>query len=632
MLFTKRMSMLLALCLVMVLGCEPPKPQVATTGGDAVAVHRVDIKTDEANRPTLYINLPDSCSVPDGTTLDDATGIIYLNVPNYAPRDEKTGAKKNPPLLMQFDKNAKLEELLNYDKKALHPVSKEVGPMGMDIGPDGHIYVADNQYFCSDGKKGMGSINSRVLRVLRKDGKVTGDVEVVIDGIKLANALVWHEDVMYVTDTQIKAASDSPETVFGEGGIWRFTSEEILGKKDIKVDATVKGGVPADKHLAIVLPVKKIGRGDNSGADGATWAWGALYMGNFGDGVMFRVEFDKDGKATSKVVLDDPTVHCCDGIFYDAATDLIYIDDSQANAIRTLDKNHKHGWLWMNDDTNGDGGLLDQPAECIVRGDELYVVNFDWPFPGLKNTANDKPHTISMIKLHPKTLMEKVTDTAVATGAAVMDKALDGAEAVTEKVKETAPVVIEKVTEGAKEAAGAVGDAAETAIEKVKEATGFTEEKKEDAVKDTKVAPAKAGEAELIVGEAAEDVTEAAEAVKEDAKDAVRAVEKEAPVATEKTEAVVGEAAEDVTEAAEAVGEGAKDAVEDVKEKVAPKAPAKEEAPAAAEETPVVEEEAVVEEVTEEAPAPAEKKPATEEKAAEEKPVEEAPVEEAPVA
>lgn len=571
MLLTKRMCILLALCLVVSLGCEPPKRPVTVVGdGDAAVVHRVDITTLEANRPTLYIELPDACPVPDGTTLDDETGTIYLNVPNYVPRDE-AGKKKSAAILGQFGEDGKFQELLDYEAVAAHPVSKEVGPMGMDIGPDGHIYVADNQFFCEDGDKGKGSINSRVLRVLRKDGKVTGEVEVAIDGIKLANALVWNDGILYVTDTQIKKSSDSPEAVFGEGGVWRFTADEVVGKTDIKVDATVKGGVPADSHLAIVLPCTKIGRGDNSGLDGATWAWGALYSGNFGDGVMFRIEFDEAGKATSTIALNENSVHCCDGIFYDAATDLIYICDSQANAIRTLNKDHKHGWLWVNDDTTGDGGLLDQPAECIVRGDTLYVVNFDWPFPGLKNTANDKPHTISAIKLTPKTVAEKVVEAVEAVGGATIEKALDGAELVKEKTAE----VVEEVKE-----------AAEPVVEKAAEVTEAAVEKVVEVAEDVKEA------AEPVIEKAVEGVKDAAEA----AGDAVEtAVEKVEEAVGFKEEAPVEEVAvEEVTETA----------VEEVPVEEAP-APAEEAAPAPAEEAPV--EEAPAEEVpVEDPPAPAE--------------------------
>ena len=128
-----------------------------------------------------------------------------------------------------------------------------------------------------------------------------------------------------------------------------------------------------------------------------TKAWDAIYFGNFGDGVIRKVTFDAEGKPTVEVVVDRDDFQCCDGIFYDSVTDLIYIDDSQANAIRTLDKDGNLNILWINPDTDGADGSLDQPAECIVRDGKLIMANFDWTFPGLTNAAHDKPYTLSVI-------------------------------------------------------------------------------------------------------------------------------------------------------------------------------------------------------------------------------------------
>ncbi|MDO4583795.1 MAG: hypothetical protein Q4D62_06790 [Planctomycetia bacterium] len=346
-----------------------------------VPIHRVEVVPNPANKPFLAVELPEFCTVPDGTALDPKNGLIYINCPNYAPRTAD-GTKVHPAILGCIDRENQFQALLKYP---LHPQSGEVGPMGIALGPDGHLYVCDNQFFIEP----KGSVASRILRVVLQDGKPTGKVDVVVDGLRLANAIMWHDNVLYVTDTQI------PTEEYGLGGIWRFPYEEVVGTAE-----TLMVNPKGDKHLMVTCPVKKIGRMDNAGLDGMTWAWGAIYCGNFGDGVMFRIDRDKNGKATVTKVLDNDDFQCCDGIFYDAATDKIYINDSQANGIRTLDKNHVHDWLWVNDDTDGTDGLLDQPAECIVRDGVLYIVNFDWTFPGLKNSVStDKPHSVSGITL-----------------------------------------------------------------------------------------------------------------------------------------------------------------------------------------------------------------------------------------
>ena len=58
--------------------------------------------------------------------------------------------------------------------------------------------------------------------------------------------------------------------------------------------------------------------------------------------------------------------------------------------------------LWENSDTDGTGGLLDQPAEPTVRDGSLIIANFDAGFTAAQmanNMKSDAPHTLSVIKL-----------------------------------------------------------------------------------------------------------------------------------------------------------------------------------------------------------------------------------------
>ena len=350
------------------------------------------VELNPAFKPAIYATLPDYCPVPDGMTLDEKTNIIYLNCPNYVPADEN-GKREFNACLMQILPDGTVEKVLEYP---VHPETGKIGSMGIDICPAGNLYVCDNQRFSTDPQ---GQVASRVLRIARdENGKVIfdengkPDVRVVIEGINLANALLWDEGNLYITDTVVPTQGDE----FGRGGIWKFTGEEI--KKAVENNEVIKVDAKAgDAHLIVTAPVKKIGREDFSGADGMTKAWDAIYFGNFGDGVIRKVTFDEAGKPVVEVVVDRDDFQCCDGIFYDKVTDLIYIDDSQANAIRTLDKDGNLNILWINPDTDGADGSLDQPAECIVRDGKLIMANFDWTFPGLTNAAHDKPYTLSVI-------------------------------------------------------------------------------------------------------------------------------------------------------------------------------------------------------------------------------------------
>ncbi len=397
-------KVLISLSLGFLLTLTACTPKDAATDAEknesaTVAIHRVDITPNPAYTPKLHIALPDSCPVPDGMTVDETAGKIYLNVPNFAPSNED-GTRQCPALLGVFDENQNFEVLMEYPGD---PRSGKMGPMGLDIGPDGNLYVCDNQFFSSTPN---GKYSSRILRVEMKDGKPTGKIDTLVDGLRLANAMLIHDGFMYVSDTNIDTAG-TPDA-FGLGIIWRFPLDMIVNATEtLKVNPEVKNGVASDPYAWVVGNVKKIGRGDNASFDGLAWAWGALYAGNFGDGQMYRIETREDGTADVKTVLNDDAYHCCDGIFYDEKTDKIYINDSQANAIRTLTRTaegeHVAGWLWVNDDTNGENGLLDQPAECAVMNGKLYVVNFDWSFPGLKNTVStDKPYSISVIEIGTK--------------------------------------------------------------------------------------------------------------------------------------------------------------------------------------------------------------------------------------
>ncbi|MGL6195518.1 MAG: hypothetical protein ACRC2T_11930 [Thermoguttaceae bacterium] len=120
---------------------------------------------------------------------------------------------------------------------------------------------------------------------------------------------------------------------------------------------------------------------------------------------MFRIEMN--GSDLPKVEVIHPAgeyFHCCDGIFYDKATNKIYIADSAANAVHAFKpvaagEKAVFETIWENANTDGNDGLLDQPCEPIVMGNKLILANFDWAFPELLNTETDIPATLSVIEL-----------------------------------------------------------------------------------------------------------------------------------------------------------------------------------------------------------------------------------------
>ena len=345
-------------------GCSTPNAE--TCGGKI-----------EGNKPTLLMQLPEYVPTPDAMTMAP-NGDIILAAPNFSD-------SRYPGILLSINKE---NELSIFTPGLLHPETGYGRPMGLDYGPDGNLYYADTQYL--DNK----DFKSRLIRVVMDKAGKPVRCEVAVNGFRLSNAVIWKDNTIYVSDTFF----DVPGTPEGQGksGIFAITMEEME-----KGTVQLKGNMD-DPHLIAHFTTTANDRGDIAGADGMTFdGQGRLHTGNFGDGVMSRISFNEDGTVKAQEIISR-AITCCDGIFYDAKRETIFITDSEKNAIHTMDpETGKTEIFWKNGDTDGMDGLLDQPCEPIVRGDELIVVSFDHSKPewGLINQGSDKFDTLHVIKL-----------------------------------------------------------------------------------------------------------------------------------------------------------------------------------------------------------------------------------------
>jgi sugar lactone lactonase YvrE len=347
----KKIITIISLCLVQSLFSQETNQRVKYS------------EVNEQIRPSLFSNLGESCSTPDGMAIDKK-GKLFLAVTNLSSFD-KYGSK-----ILTFDKNDK--PITWFDKLPIHPISKRVHPMGIEFGSDGNLYIADNQSFA-------GQVNqSRILRIIVKEGKPIR-TEVLVKGLNFANGIRINNNRIYVTDFRFANNTES--------GIYSFKIESVNKQKVVLNEET------KPNYLISKFP---------QGIDGIAFDGnGNLYAGHFFSGTITKFEFSPDGLVKSKnVIFDSEKLNCADGMFYDNERNSIFIANLSNNSVHELDLNNNTiNLIWVNNNNNGADGLLDNPCETIIYKGDLIVVNFD-TFKGDKNLEVDSYNTISKFILN----------------------------------------------------------------------------------------------------------------------------------------------------------------------------------------------------------------------------------------
>jgi hypothetical protein len=328
----------------------------------------------KTHKAALLVALPDDCNTPDGMCLLPDNSII-VSVPNF--NDET-----KPPLLMKITAKNKVERFLAFPTPfpGLPAGLNRIGPMGISRAPSGDLYLADMMYMKDKNQK------SRLWRVVVKDGRVDRMV-LVANGFNVANGTAVHGGYCYVTESVLEEDSH-PLT----SAVLRFKLDE----ENVQLKTPLKD----DPH--IITTFKSQNEEWRFGADGLEFdSKDNLFVGLFGEGVIHKITFDAAGKVKSNDAFAKAPGKLinCDGMHRDAA-DNLYVADSAANAIRIIHPDGTVATLWENEDvTDKLTGLLDQPCEALIRGNEVIVSNMDWPFPKFKNTKHQMPATLSIIKL-----------------------------------------------------------------------------------------------------------------------------------------------------------------------------------------------------------------------------------------
>ncbi|MCG8579323.1 MAG: SMP-30/gluconolactonase/LRE family protein [Bacteroidales bacterium] len=321
-------------------------------------------KSTSLQNAQLFSELPDYCPTPDAFAIAP-DGTLTLSCPNYA--DGNT-----PGVLMRIFKDGsyeKIGELPGIDEK------RKARPVGLAYDEKGILYVCDNQ----------GPNKSRVLAVILKNGRIE-KTEVVAKGMTGPNGLRYNNGAIYVTTPQLPKYKTEKLT----SGVYRFGTNE----RDVLIN-----GDSNDAHLIFTTQTQNPDR--QFGLDGLAFnKKGQLLVGDFGDGKIYKLILNKDGRVKkSSVFAQLPNTAGIDGMYMDFE-DNVYVAGFSQNQIYKVDKKGKYKVIADYPDNDGSNGELDQPADLIVYNGKLIIANFDLMVTeGMINSEHSIPYTLSYIDL-----------------------------------------------------------------------------------------------------------------------------------------------------------------------------------------------------------------------------------------
>ena len=327
--------------------------------------------------PKLLCLLPEEyVCTPDGMEIDKE-GNLVLACPNFADMSM-------PSCVVKIDKNYNVTKWFDV------PLSEETGEaraMGIAFGPDGDLYMVDNQGW--GGAENL-MFKGRILRI-RMNGDKIEKVTEVATGMEHPNGIrIWGE-YMYVTQSLLSKVKTESGNLLS--CVYRFH----LNDENIKITNTL-----ADEHIFETW--ETYNPDDQYGMDGIVFdKEGNLYVGNFGDGEVFKITFNEDGsiKENRSYAKDHKNLRSVDGLTIDEYGN-IYVADFVVNAIARIDPNGQITRIAQSPDTDGFNGELDQPGEPCVWNGKIAVSCFDCVVGADKvNTGHELPATMSMLEIEP---------------------------------------------------------------------------------------------------------------------------------------------------------------------------------------------------------------------------------------
>ena len=324
----------------------------------------------------LFCALPDYISTPDSMAID-RYGNLVVSCPNFAE-------EKSSGCVVKISKDGKVTKWFDVP---VHPETGVARNMGIAFDDEWNVCLCDNQGW--SGKQEL-LFKGRVLKITVDDKGGISKTVVVAKNMEHPNGIRIKDNCMYLTNSLMTPVKRPDGTL--TSGVYRFALDEE--NVDIKNDL-------GDKNLFATFVT--MNQECQYGVDGIVFdSKGDLYIGNFGDGEVWRLTFTPDGKLKSQTSFakDPAQLQTTDGMIFDGEGNL-YIADFSANAIAMVDLNGKVTRVAQSPDCIGDDDGLDQPGEPIVWNGRIIASCFDLVTgPDKVNTTHEMPATLAEIPLY----------------------------------------------------------------------------------------------------------------------------------------------------------------------------------------------------------------------------------------
>ena len=327
------------------------------------------------NETKLYTVLPDYISTPDGMAIDKK-GNLVLSCPNFADPSQSGVIVKITPK----------GEVRHWFDVPVHPETGKARNMGIAFDEEGYLYVCDNQGWSEQEDL---LFKGRVLKIKAdEEGNVLSCVTVAY-GMEHPNGVRYKDGCIYVTQSYMhpEKRADGKLT----SGVYRFG----INEENIAIANTL-----ADPNLFCSFVTED--PNCQYGMDGIVFDdKGDLYVGNFGDGAVWKVTLDENGDVKEQTLFaKDPTqLQSTDGMCFDDKGNL-YIADFSANALAMITPDGKVTRIACSPDTDGLNGELNQPGEPIFYNGKIIASCFNLVTgPDKVNTSHTMPCTLAYLDI-----------------------------------------------------------------------------------------------------------------------------------------------------------------------------------------------------------------------------------------